>query len=275
MGGKTRKKINIPLFARNVSLLLSGLYMLTRKAKRFQNMPNTTNNRIKGGGNIHAPSKIAIILSGRIKGYTNVESNLLNIQKKYNATIFSSLNNKIKSNYIKKFCNTFNITDKQLNLEKTIVPNWVYTLNKEAETSYYTTYSMFYHINKAFNLLETFQNENKIKFDCILFYRADIHSKDIIPLTIPQNNSIYIPNGLDYRGINGLVAYGDFKSMKKYSNIVNHIQSLCTHKAVSFNPEILLKAYLENEKLNVNRFEYLFNLHPSRHEYIKEHDAYE
>ena len=230
--------------------------------------------KVKKGGNISIPSKIAIILSGRIKGYTNVQSNLLNIQKKYNATIFCSLNNKIKSNYIKAFCNTYNIKDKQLNLEKTVMPEWVYKLNKPPETSYDTTYSMLYHINRAFSLVETFQNENKTKFDCVLFYRADIDSKEIIPLTIPTNNTIYIPNKFDYRGINGLVAYGDFQSMKKYSNIVNQIQDLSS-KGVLFNPEILIKAHLENEKININRFEYIFNLHKSRHMPNVEHNAYE
>jgi len=259
---KIRKKINILLFISIIALILCGFCFLMRKPEDFQDIRNS-------------PSKIAIILSGRIKGYTNVQSNLLNIQKKYNATIFCSLNNKIKSNYIKTFCKLFNITDKQLNLEKTIVPEWVYKLNKEVETEYDPSYSMFYHINRAFNLVEKFQNENNINFDCVLFYRADIESKDVIPLTIPDNNTIYIPSGFDYRGINGLVAYGDFKSMKKYSYIVNHIKYLCSHKGVSFNPEVILKAHLESEKLDIKRFEYVFNLHHSRHTCIPEYDSYE
>lgn len=264
------KKINIMFITGIFILLIYRIYMLTHKTEKNLNMP--TANIIQKGEHI---SKTAIILSGRIKGYKSVESNLLSIQKKYNATIFCSLNNKIKSDYISTFCNVFNITDKQLNLEKTVVPEWVYKLNRIEGSSYDRAYSMFYHTNRSFNLVEIFQNENNIKFDCILYYRADIDSKDVISLIVPNRHTIYIPHGLDYDGLNDRVAYGDFESMKQYSNLVNHIRFLCTVKGVLFHPETLLKAYLENEKLNINRFDYHFSLHPSRHDYIEEHDAYE
>ena len=63
--------------------------------------------------------RVAILFCGRIKGYTNVEQILLNLQRKYNATVFCSLNKRTKSDYIKTFCEKFGISDERLNLEPT------------------------------------------------------------------------------------------------------------------------------------------------------------
>jgi len=71
-------------------------------------------------------ARVAILFCGRIKGYTNVEQTLLKLQKKYNATVFCSLNKRTKSDYIKRFCEKFGISDERLNLEPTKTQEHIY-----------------------------------------------------------------------------------------------------------------------------------------------------
>jgi hypothetical protein len=220
--------------------------------------------QIKGGSN---NLKVAIIFSGRIKGYENVKDKVLHIKNKYNATVFCSLNKKNKSEYINNFCNTFDIRDHQLNLELTNTPEWIMKLDKREETSYEGTYSMFYHTRKAFDLITTYQQSNKMHFDCVIFFRADIDGEDELSIKAPNDNTIYIPEGEDYGGICGIIAYGSYKSMDKYSNLVNCIDYICKKQNVVYHPETMLKQHLLNESLVIERFPYKYKLHHSRKEH--------
>jgi len=224
------------------------------------------------------PRNLAIIISGRIKGYEYVEEQLKELQKKYNATFFISLNKKEKNNYIDVFCNKFNIRKEQIVIKESFAPEWMrhfnvkYDIQNRLWDGIDTTYSMFYNIKSAFNLIKPYQEKYNTIFDCVLFYRADINSNKLISIGVSQPNTIYIPNGYDYGGINGLCAYGDYYSMKKYSNLVDNIKIMCEKQGVIFHPETLLKNHLKNEKLNIVRFEFPFTLHPKRHEYNPEYD---
>jgi hypothetical protein len=169
------------------------------------------------------PLKVAILLSGRIKGYESVKKNLENIVNTYHPVFFVSLNKKNKSPYIETFCKEYHITDDRLHLEIAKTPEYLKTLKKAKETPVDGTYSMFYNTHMAFKMLEKYQDTNRMQFDCILFYRADIDSTEMIHLVKPANRTIYIPTGDDYGGLNGLVAYGDFNTMKVYCDLVNAI----------------------------------------------------
>jgi hypothetical protein len=225
--------------------------------------------KMKGGS-----LKIAILLSGRIAGYENVENNLQNIVKKYQPVFFVSLNKKIKSPYIDTFCKKYNIDDDRLYLEKVNTPQYIYTLKGHPLTYIEGTYSMFYNNYCAFKLLETYQTKHKMQFDCILLYRAEMDSSELIQLNIPEKNTIYIPEGDDYDGLNGIIAYGDYNSMKNYCNLVNSIEIMCKEQNVLYIPEVLVQKNIEFAKLNVQRFKYKYILHASRKNHV-EYNLYE
>ena len=225
------------------------------------------------------PKNVAVIFSGRIKGYTYVEEQLEALQKKYNAKFFMSLNKEQRSEYIDRFCKKFNIEDDQVIIEKTAIPEWIRSFNveyhilggKESPHVDYV-YSSSKNIHSAFNLIAAYQEKHSVQFDCILFFRADIDSPEVINITIPQENTIHIPEGYDWGGINYQVAYGNYAAMKTYSELVNNIQKLCGEQGVYYHSETLLKRYLENENLNIVRFPFNYVLHPKRHESIPEYD---
>ena len=244
--------------------------MNSRKTKRVpikrkhSKKKTIKNQQYRGGSQADRPFKVAILFAGRIKAYENVKDKLLKIKNIYNATIFCSINKKTKSDYINTFCNTFDIKDSQLNLELTVVPPMIYDLYRDDNTSYDRTYSMFYHIKKAFDLVTNYQTVNNMTFDCILFYRADIDNFDTLAINHPEKRSVYIPEGNDHGGISDLCAYGDYDTMNKYCNVINSIEHICKSQHVKFHPETILHKHLLNNSLNIIRFPYNFVLHPSR-----------
>lgn len=69
------------------------------------------------------PEKVAMIFSGRIKGYKQVLSKLQKIVNTYNPVIFCSLNDTVYTDEIEQFCKDLNIPKSQVNIEQTVLPN--------------------------------------------------------------------------------------------------------------------------------------------------------
>jgi len=231
-----------------------------------------------------SPFRLAILLCGRIKGYTNVEQYLLNLKRKYNATIFCSLNKKIKSDYINKFCSRFGINDEQLNLEPTKTHEHIYSnltlcADEMNIVDRERTYSQYFHKYKCFKLLKSYQLKHSVNFDCVLFFRADIDSSEEFKIRRPEPNTIYIPEGKDYYGLNDQIAYGDFEAMRLYSDGVVFLSKVCLQLGILKFPysinENLMKRHIENTKCRVERFPYNYELHHLRSEPLSEYDDYE
>jgi len=228
------------------------------------------------------PRQLAVIFSGRIKGYENIENHLRYIKDTYNATFFVSLNKGIRSAYIDTFCKKFSVGVDQIRIEQTKSPEWLRSFDveygipggKEGSGADHL-YSMVYNIHSAFNMIKPYEEKNKMKFDCVMFYRADIDAEDELNITLPVENTVYIPYDYDWSGINNQIAYGTYDTMSKYSSLINNLQKLCGEDRVMYHPERLLKKHLENEGLQVIRFPFKYKLHSSRHDYNPEYDNYE
>jgi hypothetical protein len=256
-----------------------------------QRIKRRKSNSLQGGD---GKKKLGIIISGRIISYEHSMDYLSSIfnNPNYECIMFCSLNIKSTNSYIDKFCNAFGIGDDQLNIEQTQVPQSFVDMNTEKckdtpignsppPTKFdgcYSSYSMFYHQNKAFNLLEQFKNKNTYNFDTVLVFRADINPSDrairpIFPiLTDIDSNTVYIPRinnqntSIDQtknssncyvNGISTISAYGDFDTMKKYCSLIENIQAVD-------HVEIMLLQHLINMNLNIVRFIHETTNNPER-----------
>ena len=221
------------------------------------------------------PLKVAILFTGRIKGYEHVKENLRRIKEKYNPVIFCSLNKKNKTNYVKEFCDFMNITDDKLYLEKT--PPYPDFMNhvKMAETLHgmwgdgdakQSTYSNFYHMQQVWKLFEKYKNN----FDIVLYYRADMDSKEDLSLINPvKNMTIYIPQNnpsCDWGGLCMQFLYGNPNTMSYFFNMAASIEDMCKKQGVTYHAETLFKKHIENNNIAVERFPYIFTLTPARHQ---------
>ena len=113
---------------------------------------------------------------------------------------------------------------------------------------------MFYNRKRAFDLIKNLP-------DIVVSARFDIYIKEYIfhPLSCHriEDNTIYIPSGQDWGGLNDQFAYGNYESMSKYCNLYKYIDSLELH---DFHPETLLKKYIEKVGLNVVRTKKVYEL---------------
>lgn len=205
--------------------------------------------------------KIAMYFSGRIETtiYEKIKEHLNKLKERYDIKFFCSLNKDNEDEYTKIFCRDFMINDTCKNIEKTITPNEIYNLKKKDETVYDNTYSMFYHNKKCIDLIDNYEKNNLIKFDVIVKYRADIISDEIMNIEIPLENTIYIPKDHDWGGINDQIAYGDKKTMEKYSDCVNNIINYCNSNII-YHPETLLLHHINTLNLEIIRYGYKYVL---------------
>ena len=215
--------------------------------------------------------KIAVLLTGRLYTKKSCKDNIdkeiynknINTIKLLgnNVNIFCSLNKSIEnSEYTRKFCEDFNITDEQINIEDTQEPSELYKYPKAPASNYHRAYSMFYHNKRAFELLEKYETKYNIKFRVIIKFRGDLISNSVISLNnILDKSSVYIPNGFDYGGINDQIAFGNFEAMKIYCNCVDEIINYCKNR-IKFHPETLLKHHLDKNNIKINRFNYSYNI---------------
>lgn len=237
--------------------------------------------RIRGG---QAPLKVAILFTGRIKGYEHVKENLRRIKEKYNPIVFCSLNKKNKTNYVKGFCDFMDITDERLHLET--APNVLGFLNDprakvneqykqawgntDASSRFDNMSSFFYHTKQAMLLVEKYQEEHKMKFDAVLYYRADIDSPEEISIPNPiKENTVYIPkprdnSNTDYGGICNVLQFGSPAVMKTICSLIDSLEHICIEQGVTFHAESLLKKHIENNAISVERFPYSYALHSAR-----------
>jgi hypothetical protein len=207
--------------------------------------------RFSGG---QQPLKVAILFSGRIKGYERVLPKLQDIKNRYSPTYYCSLNEPEYNEYIDTFCKLFDISRERINTEVTPHPEFLKNVKNYKSNSPRNTYSMFYHENKAFAMMGRDVVQNNKDFDCIMYYRADMNSPDMLNLEMPKPNTIYIPNGHDYGGINDRLAYGNFESMKQYCNLIDTLDSA---EIMNGNtPEGILKGYLDKQKVEIVRFKF-------------------
>lgn len=224
--------------------------------------------------------KTAVIFSGQIrtakKNYLSIKNNIID---KYNADVFIDTwcpKNNIIDHRGKILPNDSTIDElidlyepKLLMVEdfnkSPIVSNIINLVNNENyikqgydtsfawETKPVNVFIMHYKINRANKLRNQFQVMSGFKYDCIIRIRFDLEV-DYFPTIIPQKNTIYIPKGWNHRGgVSDLMFLGDDESANIYCNLINELPKLC--KKYGIHPESILRRYLEESNLNIQRFE--------------------
>jgi hypothetical protein len=207
---------------------------------------------------------VAIILSGRIvsKDYESSINQLRRTFSKYNTTYFLSINKSVHDEaYTQRFMKDMDITRERVNIETTILPDGLETFKKKKESDYQRTYSMYYHNMRGFELINRYTEKYNTKFDRVVKYRTDIDNttNNTINLLLCDRETVYVPEGCDFGGINDQIAYGDMETMCKYSQCAKNITKMC-ESGIVYHPEMLLKKHLEIERVNISRFKYIYKL---------------
>jgi hypothetical protein len=200
--------------------------------------------------------KVAVFFSGRVKGFDNeqVKTHLKSFKEKYSADFYVSCGSHNES--FNEFIREFVIIGS--NFSEVKIPKEFYNFKKASETKIENCSSMFFHNKKCIDLIK----ESGIKYDIVIKYRADITSDsilDVYQLSPISENTVYIPEGNDFGGLNDQIAYGDLSSMEKYTLVFQNIPIIC-NDGHRFHPETLVFRNLEREKVNVARVKYSWSL---------------
>jgi len=139
-----------------------------------------------------------------------------------------------------------------------IIDNNELEKNYPTQGHYVIVPKMVRHFINKMRVYKLFENyvEKGNNYDIVISLRVDLffNEKIMFPSNISEN-TIYIPSGYDYAGINDQFAYGDVITMKKYMNLHKNIDDLVLIKNTPYHPESLTKANLEFYNININRFD--------------------
>ncbi len=202
--------------------------------------------------------KIAILLSGRIRGYAQSYSNMIHHIVQGNEVDFFASYPKDTSNeelieFLKMFQpKVFIRSDEEyFSIEKYSIPTHIHV------KSPHNMMCMYLNRNRVYELFEKYKNEKNQKYDLVLSCRVDfiIHSKLDLSLLFEKSKEdlICIPAGEDHNGINDRMAIGNEKMMKEYMTCYQSLQYLLDHGG-TFHPETILKEYFEYKEMKTFRF---------------------
>ena len=124
-----------------------------------------------------------------------------------------------------------------------------YNLHTKSTNFLFNQIKMFYSIKECFNLIqEDYDIIIRCRYDLIFLNRDFIQS--IIYSIINNDYNIFIPySGFpkinQSKGYNDQLAIGDLSSMNVYSNIINHLPSIC-YKVNRWDGEVFIKHILDN-----------------------------
>lgn len=208
---------------------------------------------------------VAILFGGRItsfeKCFENFKKNILDSLSNYEIHSFLSHNSNNTLKHLDTFINDYNVKlheNCKIDLDefrKTVQLHRVYWSN-------YETIYLHFHKYRAFSLMENYSKSNNIKYDIVIFLRADQLFETPLPILTITDNTIYIPMDNDHCGLNDQFAIGNFQSMKFYCNLFNEIQNIFNHTKIGYHTETYVLLYLKN--MNIVRFHLQSTLHPDR-----------
>lgn len=129
---------------------------------------------------------------------------------------------------------------------------------KRDETNIHNMTCHFINKNRVFLLLEEHINKKRIQYDVVVSLRIDSVFQNSFNFDNLVDNTIYIPSGYDWLGINDQIAYGKLDVMKKYNSI--NALDLLEQKLSIPHPESLNRANIEYNKLQIERVDIQYDL---------------
>jgi hypothetical protein len=190
--------------------------------------------------------KIAVLVYGRLEKCANNYANILeNIGLQHELDFFVSSDNSV---YMKQFIKMYKPKLWVNDPIKYTVDFGKYPTNRP-ETNIHNMTCHFINKQRVFELFKGYNGN----YDVVLSLRIDLHFDTPFTFEDIQENTVYIPCGSDWGGINDQLAYGTFETMAKYHSIFENCVYLLESGTVP-HPETLNSANIIYNKLNIIRF---------------------
>lgn len=202
--------------------------------------------------------KIAILLSGRIKGYEQSFKNMMNhIVQEHDVDFFASYPKDTPNNLLLPFLQTFQPKVFIRSNENYFSIDHIPTPTHVGVKSRHNMICMYLNRNHVYHLFEDYKKEKNIQYDLVFSCRVDfmIHSKLDLNILLQKSKEgmICIPEGEDHNGINDRMACGNEEEMKKYMTCYESMEYLLNHGR-TLHPETMLREYFEYKEMKTYRF---------------------
>jgi hypothetical protein len=124
-----------------------------------------------------------------------------------------------------------------------------YYANTPNMTKHYT------NKKRVLKLLKDHMEKTGKVYDYVCMTRLDLlFNKNIEWNTLEKiSNTLYIPEGNDFTGLNDRICIGDFDSIEKYANIYDNSVKVLDNGCEPF-PEAILAAHVKDIGINIKRF---------------------
>ena len=188
--------------------------------------------------------KVAVLLYGRINKYRDTYESFLRVFNAHDVDIFYSCDageETLVSDFKELYKPVAVCNDK---IEYSV--DFRQFLDEIPDTHIHNMTLHYINKMRVFQLLQSHIKEMNTHYDIIFSTRLDIIYKGTINFSIPEHDTIHVPEGYDFYGLNDQIAYGNLEVMSVYMNIFN-------------NALIILqagKSFLHPETLNMNNMKY-------------------
>jgi len=176
--------------------------------------------------------RTAILFPGRIKGWEYNKESLKELQEKYSATFFVSLNLEGPDESTRGFCEYFHVNPEQIAYIPTQTPEKYRQFHPDGKE--HNFYSQWFHVRNAFDLCKNFCIIKNTRFDLVIKYRSEIKPEKVLQIGTVLPKRFYCPVHPAYQ-TNDQMAYGDFEMMEAYSRLVNYYEYFYENKILLYS----------------------------------------
>jgi hypothetical protein len=198
--------------------------------------------------------RIAVLFYGRLNKCVEHYSNIIESIGKENHIDFFLSSDNSKEELLNEFIHlykpvSYNNNKIQYNCDLGNYPD------RPGETNIHNMTCHFINKGRVLHLLKKYIVKENINYDVVISLRIDLVFHNKIIFENIEDNTIYIPAGNDYGGINDHIAYGNIKVMTKYNSIFSNAMNLLEKRLSIPHPESLTYANINFYNLIIKRFD--------------------
>jgi hypothetical protein len=202
--------------------------------------------------------KIAILFSGRIYKYKENYENIMKcIGQGHDVDFFLSsspeLNEDIED--FRKLYNPVSI------IHEPIIYNDITGYKKWDSVNGHNVMCMYINRKRVVNALKLHIFDTGIVYDWVISTRLDTYNDALMDYSqFNRPNTLYIPEGYDWGGMNDQMAIGKIDTMDLYMSLADDIYVLMK-EVIPYGPETLLSTYLAKyAEFSIERFAFPYRL---------------
>ena len=205
--------------------------------------------------------RIAIVFSGRIDKYKEHYQNIMShVVQGHEAHFFLSHSPEFVHEDLADFCRLY--APKTVNNDPIILDDFSkYTCHPQSNS--HNMMCMWYNRRRAYQDMSRYIAETGTQYDLVINTRLDTYNDEPLDYNLFEcldENTILVPEGYDWGGLNDQMAIGRPQAMANYLTLYDRIYDILDQLSPYYGPEPALKKNMEMTGVEVYRFPFRYRL---------------